>query len=86
MMAATVHQLPGQARRVRAGQPVPAENERLSQALQAAYAAGTEAGERTGYKAGLRWGAVVWVCVGFLAGGSVVLLSAKAGAMLAGAL
>jgi hypothetical protein len=86
MNTATVHQLPAMARRVRAGQPVPQENERLSHALQAAYTAGHEAGERTGYKAGVRWGAIAWVCVGFLAGGGVILLGEAVVTLARGAL
>lgn len=82
--SATVHQLPAMARRVRAGQPVPQENERLSEALRASYNAGHEAGERIGYKAGVRWGALAWACVGFLAGGTAVLLSAKPLSVLVG--
>lgn len=77
-------------RRVRAGSEPPAPqredcrrlDERVSQALRAATAAGFDAGERIGYIAGWRWGLFTGGALGMLAGVAAVVVAVRLGVPL----
>lgn len=66
------------SRRVRAGESVPPDAQRpsalplVAEAVRRAHASGLEAGERTGYVDGWRWGAVCGFVLGAFAGGCAV--------------